>query len=88
MKHKIKEIFFLSDNSTLIIITDNRQLPQSLCGKWGIWKDHIFYNTLSVIAENIPVPRLTKDRILQTKTLLNKADLNTAQNILELVFLG
>lgn len=81
MKHKIKEIFFLSDNKTLLIIADDEQLPQSLCGKWEILKDNIFYDSLTVIAENTPVPRLTKDRILETKTQLNKADLKTEQSI-------
>ncbi|RFS17859.1 hypothetical protein D0T08_01020 [Emticicia sp. C21] len=76
----------MSNGSTLLIIDDNEQLPKSLLGEWQIWKDYTFYDTVHIIAENIPVPRLKKERVLETKALLNKIDLDTEKHLIELVF--
>ena len=86
MKHRVKALFELSYGSTLLIIDDNEQLPQSLLGEWQVWKDHALYTTISIIAENMPNQRMIqpKPRVLETKVLLNKEDLDTEEYLLEI----
>lgn len=84
MKHKVKEIFTMSYSSTLLVIEDSEQLPLSLLGEWQIWKDHILYKNINIIAENIPVPHLEKTKVLETKTILNRIDLDTEKHLIEL----
>ncbi len=87
LKHQVKDIFVVSDGSTLLIIEGNEQLQQSLLGEWQIWKDDIVYKSINITAENIPVPRLGKIRVLETGILLNKDDLDTEKHLVELVFI-
>lgn len=84
MKHKVKNLFVLSYGNTLLIINDHAHLPKDIRGEWQIWKNHNLYCTISIIAENIPLPRTTNDRVLETKTLLNKADLDPEKYLVEL----
>lgn len=84
MKHKVKDIFVMSYNSTIFIIDDHEELPESLRGEWQISKDHFLYETITIIAENIPVPRSGKIRVLETKTPLDREDLDTEKHLIEL----
>lgn len=84
MKHKVKQIFGMSYGSTLLIIDDSKQLPLSLLGEWQIWKDHNLYDTILVIAENIPVPRTESIRVLEVGTILSKVDLDPDKYLIEL----